>query len=149
MNFLTKLLASGLGSGFSPVAPGTAGSALAVAIAWGLRGRWDTPFALIMTAAVSVVGVWACTRAEKFWGHDNGRMVIDEVAGQWLTLSLVPLTPWTAVLGFFLFRALDIVKPPPARQAERLPSGWGVMTDDLVAGVFGALILSGVYRWIL
>ena len=77
MNFLTKVLASGLGTGFSPVAPGTAGSALAAAIAWLLRDYWSPAPGLVLTAIVTVIGVAACTRAERFWGHDNGRMVID------------------------------------------------------------------------
>jgi len=147
MNFLSKLIASGLGTGYSPLAPGTAGSALAVAIAWLMRSHWETPLALVFTLWAALVGVGVCNRMEKVWGHDNGRMVIDEVAGQWLTLSFVPLNPFTAVAGFFLFRALDIIKPPPARQAEKLPRGWGVMADDLVAGAMGAFILWGVVRW--
>ncbi len=149
MKFLVKLIASGLGTGFSPVAPGTAGSALAAAVAWLLRSHWDLSLGLSLTLLASVAGVFVCNRAERYWGHDNGRMVIDEVAGQWLTLCLVPLSGVTVLIGFFLFRALDIVKPPPARSAENLPGGWGVMADDLVAGALGAVILWGVVRWML
>ncbi len=149
MKFLIKLVASGLGTGFSPVAPGTAGSALAVAIAWLLSPWWNLPLGLGVTLLATVAGVFVCNRAEQFWGHDNGRMVIDEVAGQWLTLCLVPLNTATLLIGFFLFRALDIIKPPPARNAENLPGGWGVMADDLVAGAMGAVILWGVARWML
>jgi phosphatidylglycerophosphatase A len=149
MKFIVKLIASGLGTGFSPVAPGTAGSALAAAVAWLCRSHWDSQLGLTLTLIASVLGVFACNRAEKYWGHDNGRMVIDEVAGQWLTLCFVPINAATVLIGFFLFRALDIIKPPPARNAENLPRGWGVMADDLVAGAMGAVILWGVVRWIL
>ncbi|MBW7996098.1 MAG: phosphatidylglycerophosphatase A [Candidatus Glassbacteria bacterium] len=147
MNFLTKLVASGLGTGFSPVAPGTAGSALAAAAAWLLRDLWSVPLALGLSAIAAAAGVAACNRAERFWGHDSGRMVIDEIAGQWLTLCLVPLNVTTISIGFLIFRTLDIIKPPPARHAESLPGGWGVMADDLVAGALGAVILWGVVRW--
>ncbi|MEA1996319.1 MAG: phosphatidylglycerophosphatase A, partial [Gemmatimonadota bacterium] len=108
---------------------------------------WSIPMALASAGLIFFFGVFACTRAEKFWGHDSGRMVIDEIAGMFLALSLCRISLWQVAAGFFLFRVLDIVKPPPARSAERLPAGWGVMTDDMVAGAYAALILWIISLW--
>jgi len=147
MKFLIKALASGFGAGLSPVAPGTAGSALAVGIALCLRPWWNPQLALALTLVVSLAGVYCAGRAEEYWGHDSHKIVIDEVAGMFLALALTRLS-WTGVAAaFFLFRLLDIVKPPPARQAERLPGGWGVMADDLVAGAYALALLWGLSAW--
>jgi phosphatidylglycerophosphatase A len=72
---------------------------------------------------------------------DPGIVVVDEVVGQWVTLATLPLTPLTAGLGFLLFRGMDIVKPWPARDLERVPGGWGIMADDVAAGVYAHLVL--------
>jgi phosphatidylglycerophosphatase A len=75
-------------------------------------------------------------------------MVWDEVIGMWATLAFLPLTPWTAAAGFFVFRIMDILKPYPARDLERLPDGWGIMADDLMAGIYGNLLLrAGLLAW--
>jgi phosphatidylglycerophosphatase A len=147
MRPIFKTIASGLGVGYCPVAPGTAGSALAVLLAWLLRESWSVPVGLMLSGTALMVGIVVCGIVERDWGHDDRRMVIDEVAGQWLTLAAVPLSAGTAAAGFLIFRFLDIIKPPPARAAERLPGGWGVMADDVVAGALGAVILWGMVRW--
>ncbi|HUU29063.1 MAG TPA: phosphatidylglycerophosphatase A [archaeon] len=148
MNFLIKLLASGLGTGFSPLAPGTAGSALAAGFILLTGPWWTTPWILGLTGITFFAGVLITSRAEKFWGHDDGRMVIDEVAGMFLALSFCPITLWRVVTAFFIFRLFDIVKPPPASSAERLPSGWGVMLDDIVAGAYTSFLIWIIDRWI-
>ena len=141
-------IATCFGVGYFPVAPGTAGSAVAVALvaALGLiplSPAWH--WVLLGTALLSilVVGVWAATEAERFFGRtDPGHVVIDEVAGQIVTLLACPNGSWKWLLaGFFLFRFFDIVKPFPARRAEHLPGGWGIMTDDVIAGAYGFLTL--------
>ena len=148
MKFLIKAIASACGAGLSPVAPGTAGSALAVGIALCLRPWWTPALALALTLVISLAGVYCASRAEEYWGHDSHKIVIDEVAGMWLALAFTPLS-WTgAAVAFFLFRLLDIVKPPPARQAERLPGGWGVMADDLIAGAYALVLVWGLSAWI-
>ena len=131
-----------------PVAPGTAGSALAVAttalLAAILRtGPWLRLLVLIAAIVVASIGVWAATRAEVFFRKtDPHEVVIDEVAGQFLTLTALPNTSWVWLgIAFLLFRAFDIVKPFPARRAERLSGGWGIVTDDLVAGVYAAAVV--------
>lgn len=143
------------GVGYFPVAPGTAGSAVAVAIAAAVDAIPGGPpwlrLLLILGAAVLFwIGVWAATRAERFFGKiDPRQVVIDEVAGQFLTLAAVPNASWLwLAAGFLLFRLLDIVKPFPARRAERLPGGWGIMTDDLIAGAYGAAVLAAAGRLI-
>jgi phosphatidylglycerophosphatase A len=127
-------VATGLGSGCAPVAPGTAGSLVGLALAW--------PY-LAATAAVSGLGVVAAGRAEALLGSkDPGRIVIDEIAGMLVTLIGVPPTWPLLAAGFLLFRVFDILKPFPCRWAERrLPGGLGVMTDDLLAGAYACLVL--------
>jgi phosphatidylglycerophosphatase A len=135
------VLATGLGSGYSPVAPGTAGSALGVLLFWPLAARGP----LVQLAAVlvlSLVGALAASRVARSVGRkDPGLVVVDEVAGQWLTLTALPFTPVVAALGFVLFRVMDVFKPWPARGLEALPEGWGIMADDLAAGVYAHLAL--------
>jgi phosphatidylglycerophosphatase A len=144
--------------GWLPVAPGTAGAAVAVCIfvlfsLWipdEMRGFPALAIWLGGTAALTAVGVPAAERAGRhFECEDDGRIVVDEVAGQWLTLAPLLAVPGAAlsapwvVTGFVLFRVFDIWKPGPVRWAERrFPGGLGVMLDDVVAGVLGAVVLS-------
>jgi phosphatidylglycerophosphatase A len=91
---------------------------------------------------IAALGVWSATTAARFWSvSDPQRVVIDEVSGQHLTyvLALAPLNWKYLLLGFILFRVFDIWKPFPARQAESLPGGWGIMADDWVAGIYAAI----------
>ena len=141
------------GVGYFPVAPGTAGSAVAVGLAVALdRMPISRAWAWTSLGALAVglffLGVWAASRAERFFGRvDPGHVVIDEVTGQMLTFLSAPDASWKWLLaGFLLFLVFDIVKPFPARRAERLPGGWGIMTDDVVAGAYAmtALLLLDV-----
>lgn len=137
------------GAGYSPVAPGTAGTAVGVLI------LWLVPFSRTGLAAffvaVTVVGVWAAHRAERLLGgKDPGAIVIDEVAGITLSVLLLPLSPGVLAAAFVLFRVLDVIKPPPARASQRLGGGVGVMIDDLIAGLYvlGALAaLRAITGW--
>lgn len=143
MNSLAKAIASVLGAGYSPIAPGTCGTAVAVPLAWLLAGLPLWQFSVI-TLAVTLVGVWAAATADRAWGtHDSGRIVIDEVAGYLVTMALVDRTNWIVLgIGFVVFRFFDIVKPPPVRWLdENLPGGWGVVLDDIAAGVMGAAVM--------
>ena len=144
------LLATCGGVGYLPIAPGTWGSLLAVAIAGCLYLVSGEPFPLLLAGLIgsTVLGTWAAHRVATDLGDsDPSRVVIDEVAGQFLTLIWVPLSLSSLLLGFFFFRVFDILKPPPARQAEGLPGGYGIMTDDLVAGLYAGLLLLLV-RWL-
>ncbi len=136
-----RLLATGLGSGHSPVAPGTAGSVVGLLLFWPLASLpvWAQ---LAACAALFVVGALASTLVARDLGRkDPGLIVVDEVVGMWVTLIAVPFVPLTIVLGFLLFRLMDIVKPWPARSLEGLPDGWGVMADDVAAAVYAHLAL--------
>jgi len=148
-SFLRKLVVTGLGTGYLPVAPGTWGSLGAVgvflAVAWASgRDAWAVNAALLAVVVACSIGCVALGRfAESAFGkRDPGHCTIDEWAGQSVALLTVPLgANWIDLLvaagvAFAYFRVLDILKPPPARQAEKLPLGWGVLIDDLVAGVY-------------
>ena len=143
VNTVAKALATALGAGYSPIAPGTCGTAVTIPLAWALAGLAVWQYALVFVA-VTGLGVWAAARADHAWGtHDSGRIVIDEVAGYLVTMTFVDRASWIALaIGFVVFRALDIIKPPPVRWLdENLPGGWGVVLDDVAAGVLGAGIM--------
>ena len=143
-----KLVATGLGSGYSPVAPGTAGSLVGLLLFLPLAGRalW---IQLAAVVAVTILGGLAGGRlATTLGAKDPGVVVVDEVAGQWITFLALPMTPVIAVAGFLLFRVMDIVKPWPARALERLPGGLGIMADDVAAGIYAHLLLRlGLAVW--
>jgi phosphatidylglycerophosphatase A len=138
-------LATWFGCGFSPVAPGTAGSLGALAMAWVVEYYWPLPPAwwLIPAAILVLPGIWAGGVVARARGlKDPGLVVVDEVVGQWITLAGAKVLNWkTWLAAFLLFRALDIWKPFPARQFERFPGGVGIMADDVMAGIYGALVL--------
>ena len=96
---------------------------------------------MVPTILMLALGVWAATQAEAYFGHDGKPIVIDEIAGIMVGLCFVPILWQYYLLGFVIFRILDIIKPPPARQWEGLPRGWGVMGDDFAVGVYTNLIL--------
>ena len=132
------------GLGYFPIAPGTVGSAAGLAI-YALSRRWSLSAQLLLLLSVIIVGTWAASQAAHHFGQeDPGPVVVDEVAGQLVTLFGLAVGVAGAVTGFLLFRVLDIVKPFPARQFERLPGGVGVMADDVMAGVYGWIILRAV-----
>ncbi len=140
-------LALGFGSGLAPVAPGTAGTLLAVPLAWGLKTLPGPAYAGVLVLSL-LLGVWVCGRVGKRLGvTDHGAIVWDEFLGYWVAVALVPLELAWLVAGFFVFRALDILKPWPIRALEhRLPAGWGVMMDDVAAGLLTAATLWAVAR---
>ena len=125
-------------SGLVPIAPGTAGSVVGLALALSARllnQLWVEPVLILVVVAG---GVWSASKAEDYYGRkDPGEVVIDEVAGMMLTVFWLPSGWVPFVIGFLAFRFFDIVKPFPARMSERLPGGFGVMADDLVAGLYG------------
>lgn len=129
-----------------PVAPATVASLVALVVYWALPISGDSPAFLGLVGASLLVGPWACGSLASGTDPDPKRAVWDEVAGMWLTCLFLPKAlPWLAA-AFLLFRALDILKPWPIRQYERLPGGYGIMADDVAAGVLGAAVLNLVYR---
>lgn len=134
--------------GAFPFAPGTAGAAVGIFLVALLHRLPLDPRGISgaiggAAAAIYGIGVWSSGRAEKALGIvDPGPVVIDEVAGQMIAFLVPSLTGWKALLaGFLLFRIFDVLKPFPARRAEHLPGGWGIMTDDVIAGAYSALAL--------
>src|SRR3954464_2359302 len=149
LNGLSKAIATALGAGYSPVAPGTCGTAVAVPLAFALRTLPIWQF-LVVVLVITAIGIWAADRADRAWGtHDSGRIVIDEVAGYLTTMVLVDRHHWAPLaVGFVVFRALDIIKPPPVRWfEEKLPGGWGVVLDDSAAGVIGMVVMPALDRF--
>jgi phosphatidylglycerophosphatase A len=141
---LATVIATGFGSGYSPFAPGTAGSLVGLLFVWPLM---QLPGAgqVAAVAILFLVGVVASTHVARRVGiEDPGIVVVDEIMGMWASLLFLPLTWWTVGIGFVLFRIMDIVKPYPARQLEHLPEGWGIMADDLMAGIYANLVLRGL-----
>jgi phosphatidylglycerophosphatase A len=141
-NAIVLYLATGCKSGYSPVAPGTAGS-LAALLPCGLLSLLPLSVSTIFLIAFIVLAVWAAELAEGILGqNDPGCIVIDEFAGMMITLIGIHFT-WQSVLsGFIIFRIMDILKPFPIRYLERtIPGGAGVVMDDVAAGVAAHLVL--------
>ena len=137
---LALALATVLGVGYAPFAPGTFGSAAGLVV-WALLPS-SLAAHLAAIVVVFVVGSWSGTLAERHFGRtDPGQVVIDEVLGMLITLFLNPVGWIGAIAGFFLFRIADIIKPFPANRLERLHGGIGVMADDAMAAVYANLVL--------
>jgi phosphatidylglycerophosphatase A len=146
------LVATFFGAGRLRPGPGTWGSAAAVLI-WAVISRWIPAqlqwVSLVGLALLAIlIGIPAATRvARGLADKDPSRVVIDEVAGQWITLLFAPVSWKTLLLGFILFRAFDILKPPPVRQLERLPGGTGIVMDDVAAGLCALLVMQLVLHF--
>jgi phosphatidylglycerophosphatase A len=141
------LLAFGLGSGLSPKAPGTAGTVMALPFVV-LMMQWPLALYLSCLVMLSLVGIYLCGESARRLGeHDHPGIVFDEFVGMAITMFAVPLNLWTLLLGFVLFRLLDIFKPWPIREADhRLQGGLGIMLDDVIAGVFACTMLHALLR---
>jgi len=161
--FLPQLIATGLYSGYSPWASGTAGTLVGLLLY--LIPGMESP--LLLGALIVIMffaGVWSSARVAAIVGHqltesaakakaafqgdahaaaDPSIVVIDEIVGMWVTLLFLPKTIPVMLIGFVAFRAMDIIKPQPARAFERVPDGWGIMLDDLVAGIYANVITWG------
>lgn len=135
-----------LGIGFIPVVPAT-WTSLFVALLFVAIPLTGWALQLSCLLAVLALGVPACTSLEQRYGLDPKQATIDEAAGMLLAVLAVPPTWLNALVAFVLFRIFDIIKIPPARQAERLPAGWGIMADDVIAGVQTRLVMA-VFLWV-
>lgn len=138
---LAFVFATGFGSGYSPFAPGTAGSVVGLLFVWGMTFM-DLTGQVVFTMVVSALAMVAADIVAKSIGlKDPGLVVADEIAGMMVTMIAVPITLKSALIGFVLFRVMDVVKPPPARQFEHFKGGVGIVADDLMAGVYANLAL--------
>ena len=142
---IARLIASTFYSGLSPIAPGTVGAAITIAILWFLPpiSSWILGGAAVV---MFLVGVWAAKLAEQSWGHDAGKINWDETVGMLLTILFLPKTMLIYGVAFVVCRVLDVIKPYPANVSQKLPHGWGVMIDDVIAGIYGNLLLQIVFR---
>ncbi len=147
-----KIIATGFGSGYSPFAPGTAGTLVACLLLWLLRlvfpvqfsGGWpQAHWLLLLITLFFFLGVKAANKLEAIWGSDPSKVVVDEMAGVWIAMLGVPLSLLNLAAAFVLFRVFDIWKPLGIRKMENLKAGWGVMMDDVLAGIYSALVLHG------
>lgn len=148
MDRLLMLIATGGGSGYLPMAPGTWGSAAGVLLWLGL-GRLAPPAYGIALLALFLIGVFSAGAAEKILDRsDPGAVVIDEIVGQLIVLALAPAKPWVICLGFLFFRFFDIIKPFPANWVDsHIHGGLGIMLDDVIAGLYGLAALQMII-WI-
>lgn len=143
------LIATWFGCGYAPAAPGTAGSLGGLAIAITIHYLWhpapesERLILLALSLLLLAPGIWSATVVARETNiADPHIVVVDEVIGQWITLLGTATYNWRSwVVALLLFRALDVWKPPPARQFERFPGGWGIVADDVMAGVYGALAI--------
>lgn len=128
--------------GYVPVAPGTFGSAAGLAVFAAVRATGSTAVEVGAILILFAAGVWSGTVAERYFrGVDPGPVVMDEVVGMLITLAFLPVTVTGAIVGFLVFRVLDVVKPWPSGGFEKLPGGLGVMADDGMAAVYGNLVM--------
>ena len=141
---IAYIFATGLGSGYTPIAPGTAGSLIALVIY--ILVPMGNFVWLSICVLVFFIGIWASKIVEVKHGKDPGLVVIDEFVGQWLSLLFLPRIIPVFIAAFILFRVLDIFKPFPANDAQKLPHGWGIMADDVIAGIYtNAIILISLF----
>lgn len=152
---MSRAIATVFGVGLLPGAPGTWGSAVAIPAAWLIHGLGGFPALVLATVAVTLIGWWATAAATRGTGnHDPSEIVIDEVAGQWVALWPLSLGLWHAgaapwvfpypgwIGAFLMFRLLDIWKPWPVSWADKREDAWGVMLDDLLAGLLAAIVVA-------
>src|SRR5262245_5461675 len=141
MNRLAMLLATAGYVGFFPIAPGTAGSAAGLVVYAAVRVAHSPRIELAVIGATLLLGIWAAGVVERTLGKDPGPVVIDEVLGVLVTLALLDVTIAGAIVGFFVFRVFDVLKPFPAGRLEQLHGGSGIMLDDAMAAVYANLVL--------
>ena len=156
MNIIYKTIATSFGLGYAPIAPGTVGAMGGVALLWfaslGVISYKFHTFQmgfLILIVLTTVIGAWATKQLEQEWGEDPSKVVIDEVVGVWIALFWLPLNWPHFLIGFCLFRLFDIWKPLGIRKLEKIPNGWGVMLDDVAAGIYANICLQLISRLVL
>lgn len=153
IKIIAKTIATGLGSGLAPVAPGTFGTAFGllcyVGIAYGMgvvdneSDAMSFNYLLIgLTLLFTIIGTWSVSALDGEWGHDPGKIIIDEVVGVWITLFFVPFSWENILLAFIIFRFFDILKPLGIKKIDKqMHTSFSVMLDDILAGVYSAIVL--------
>jgi phosphatidylglycerophosphatase A len=148
MKILSRLISTMMGIGYSPIAPGTAGSLAAMLVWWFLPA---SPLLVhfIFILVLFLIGTWASSITEQDWircygddkGHDPQVVVIDEAVGVFIAVFVIPKSLYYAIAAFVLFRFFDIVKPFPINRSQKLSGGWGIMIDDVIAGIYSNILI--------
>lgn len=151
MNRFYEYLSTLFGIGYFPKAPGTAGTLFAAIVYFILPDIWflswqNTSLSLAVILLGSLISVYFISKAEIELGHDNGRIIIDEFWGYLIAVLFLPKTLVIIVAAFVIFRIFDILKPEPVNILQKLPKGWGVMADDLMAGIYTNIVLQILIR---
>ncbi len=140
INSFEKFIGSGFFTGYFPVASGTVGSAAAIVI-YLIPGFEQLVVIIPATLVIIFYGIYIGTKFEAEYGKDPAQCTIDEVAGTWISLIALPKTIGIIIATFLLWRILDIIKPPPARNLERLKGGLGIMIDDVISGIYTLIMM--------
>jgi len=148
MRSFARLIGTGFGTGYLPYFPGTWGSLAALLLAWFVPKFTSIPMFFYLIIGFFAIGVWAGGEVEKDYGKDAKEITIDEFVGQWIALLFIPKTIFAFALAFIFFRFFDIAKVEPINKLQKLPRGWGVMADDVVAGIY-ANLSSQLTLWIV
>jgi phosphatidylglycerophosphatase A len=144
---IKKMIATGAGLGFIPPAPGTMGALGGWIVAVALLQWSSQPYAWLLALVIvfSFLGVWSSGSLESHWGEDPSQVVIDEIVGMWVSVIFLPPGWIPLLLAFVFFRLFDIYKPLFIRKAEQLKGGWGIMADDVMAGIYTNISIQLIY----
>lgn len=140
INLFEKIIGSGFYTGYFPIASGTFGSFAALLIYF-IPGFEQLHIIIPVTVFTFIIGVYISNKFEAVYGEDPSECTIDEVVGTWIALLFLPKSIGIALTSFFIWRILDIIKPAPARQSEKLKGGWGIMMDDVISGFYTLIIM--------
>lgn len=140
INFVEKLLGSGFYTGYMKTASGTWGS-LAGLIIYLIPGFENPSLMIFVISLFILIGVPIATKFETIYGIDPKECTIDEIVGMWITLLFLPKKIWWIILAFLIWRVLDIIKPYPVRNLEKIKGGWGIMLDDIMAGIYSFITI--------
>jgi len=140
INFFEKIIGSGFYTGYIPIASGTFGSLVAILIYF-IPGFEQLIIIIPSTLLLIFYGIFVGTKFEAQYGKDPAECTVDEVVGTWISVIALPKILWIIITAFFVWRILDIIKPPPARNLERLKGGLGIMIDDVVSGIYTLIIM--------
>lgn len=147
ISIFSKLVATGFFSGYAPIAPGTAGSLVAVLIYWFfINSNFQL---LVITLLFFILGILTSAEFERRDGHDPSIVVVDEMVGMWISLLYVEKRVSSVLISFFLFRLMDVIKPPPAKKFDNMNGGLGIMMDDVIAGVYANILTQIIFHLIL
>lgn len=139
-----QIITSFLGIGFIQKGGGTVAAIIACIIWYFGVAKLEPVLIIVITIVVTIYGIWGGNKVERLWGKDSSKVVIDEVAGMMISLLFVPVTITNVLIALFLFRVFDITKPFFIRDLEKLPGGWGVMADDILAGIYANILLQAI-----